>query len=119
MVGRPSFRGETVMASSRPKAPLPQESDTIAALEGKGFEWISEHRGWGFYDLDDAALTLVKSLVSIGFLDLFASCQENNTTDAGLARLAQCQSLQSLRLGPSITDAGLKRLSGLVQLREL
>ena len=107
------------MATSHPKSPLPHEADTLAELEANGFEWASDHRGWGFWELDDAALKHVKRLVSIGFLDLFGSCEENQTTDAGLKNLAQCQSLQSLCLGPSITDAGLKHLRGLVQLREL
>jgi hypothetical protein len=107
------------MARSQRKSPLPQEADTIAELEANGFEWSAERFGWEFYHLNDAALKHVKRLVSIGFLDLFASCQDNDTTDAGLANLARCQSLQSLRLGPSITDVGLKHLRGLVQLREL
>lgn len=103
-------------------SPYPSEMEIVARLAKTGFEWTCENGRWGFYHLRDRELKYLQHLRTIAFLDLFESCEPDDrerVSDKGLSYIRNCKSLQILRLGPGITDGGLRHLSGLTNLIEL
>jgi hypothetical protein len=100
-------------------SPLPDELEATKELEESGFSWECDAPGWGYYNLNDAALKCVKRLRTIAFLDLFETCESDEVTDVGLENIAKCSSLRSLCLGPGLTDAALKHVANLVGLTVL
>lgn len=88
---------------------LDERGNAVAA----DFGYIQVH---GYHKTTDAEIAPLRGLHSLERVEL----NGGELTDAGLASLAHCQRLVSLRVaGNDITDAGLEHLRGLIGLEEL
>jgi Leucine-rich repeat (LRR) protein len=99
--------------------PTAEELPLINEIKLEGFSYSSDESGWGYNSANDAALNKIGRLKTVAYLDLLSACDDGRVTNEGLSYLAKNRSLAILKLGGSISDAGILHLRGLTQLARL